>query len=58
MIVELKWDHSATGAIAQIKERQYINALKGYTGTILLVGINYNSKDKNHECLIERIEWE
>lgn len=53
LIVELKWDKSAAGAIAQIKEKQYVSALDGYTGTILLVGINYDKKTKQHECLIE-----
>ena len=41
LIVELKWDKSAEGAIQQIKDRQYASWIKEYTGTILLVGINY-----------------
>ena len=53
MIVELKWDKSAEGAIAQIKEKQYADALKDYSGEILLVGINYNRKTKTHQCVIE-----
>lgn len=52
LVVELKWNKSAKGAIAQIKDRQYANWLEGYTGKILLVGINYNKK-KGHTCLIE-----
>ena len=44
-IVELKWDHSAKGAINQIKQRKYVEALKDYKGKLLLVGINYNKKD-------------
>lgn len=27
---------------------------KNYTGEILFVGINYNKKNKVHECLIEK----
>ena len=55
LIVELKWDKSAEGAIQQIKDRQYVSWIKEYTGTILLVGINYNknSGEKKHECIIE-----
>ena len=53
MIVELKWDQSAEGAIAQIKEKQYGKALEGYCGELLLVGINYGRKSKKHECRIE-----
>lgn len=54
LVVELKWDKSAEGAIAQIKEKQYCKSLEEYTGNILLVGINYNKKTKEHSCLIEK----
>ena len=54
MIVELKWDQSAEGAIAQIKEKQYVKALEHYTGDILLVGVNYDKDSKKHQCRIER----
>ena len=53
IVIELKWDKSAVGAIEQIKEKQYGNALKDYQGNLLLVGINYNKKTKKHECVIE-----
>ena len=53
LVVELKWDKSAVGAIEQIKEKQYGNALKDYQGNLLLAGINYNKKTKKHECVIE-----
>lgn len=55
MIVELKWDKSAEGAITQIKEKKYVMALEEYAGNILLVGINYDSKSKKHECIIEEM---
>ena len=55
MIVELKWDKSAQGAISQIKTQQYVNALKDYTGNILMIGINYDKKSKKHQCAIEEI---
>lgn len=54
MIVELKWDQSAQGAIKQIKEKNYSGILNEYAGNLLLVGINYNKKDKKHECVIEK----
>lgn len=54
IVIELKYNKSAEGAIKQIKERQYGEALKGYAGEIVLVGINYDKKTKNHECTIER----
>ena len=54
MIVELKYDKSAAGAISQIKDRKYVKALEEYQGDLLLVGINYNKRTKKHECIIER----
>ena len=47
-------DKSAQGAISQIEERKYTGALDGYEGNLLLVGINYNRKDKKHECVIKQ----
>ncbi|MGN0153991.1 MAG: AAA family ATPase [Lachnospiraceae bacterium] len=54
MIVELKYDQSAEGAIAQIKEKRYVESLKEYHGNLLLVGINYDKTSKQHECVIEK----
>lgn len=53
LIIELKWNQSASGAIAQIQEKNYASWIENYTGDILLVGINYN-KQKEHECIIEQ----
>ena len=55
-VIELKWNESAEGAIAQIKERRYVEALKDYRGNLLLAGINYDKKTKTHSCVIERVE--
>ena len=55
LVVELKWNHSAKGAIAQIKDRQYASWIQGYTEEILLVGISYDEK-KGHACVIEKYE--
>ena len=56
LVVELKYDEDARTAIQQIKDRQYTQALAGYVGNILLLGINYErgNKDKPHSCVIER----
>ena len=56
MIIELKWDKSADSAIRQIKERNYPLALSGYCGNLLMVGINYDTKTKIHECIIEKLD--
>ena len=52
MVVELKYNQSAEGAIAQIHEKQYMNALEEYKGKVILVGINYDKKRKTHQCRI------
>ena len=54
LVIELKWDKTAKGAISQIKEKGYASWIEGYTGGILLVGINYDKDEKNHECVIEK----
>ena len=54
MIVELKWNKTAGGAIAQIKEKNYTATLKPFAGNPLLVGINYDEKTGKHTCLIEK----
>ena len=58
LVVELKYDKTACAAIQQIKDKHYTQALEGYIGDILLVGINYNreNKDKPHSCVIEKVE--
>ncbi len=58
LVVELKYDKSAHAAIEQIRERRYTQALEGYSGEILLVGVNYdkNKREKPHSCVIERVE--
>ena len=55
IVIELKYNKSAEGAITQIKEKQYSEALRDYVGEIVLVGINYDERTKQHECKIERI---
>ena len=57
LVVELKYDKTAETAIQQIKDRRYAQALDGYSGEIVLVGINYDkgNKDKPHSCIIERV---
>ena len=63
MVIELKWDHSAEGAIAQIKEKEYALRLKGklaekihHTGRILAVGIGYDKDSKQHRCKVEKLK--
>ena len=61
IVVELKWNKTVSAAIEQIKEKQYVQSLKGYSGEVVLVGVNYvsgkeeNGEFKKHECRIERV---
>ena len=58
LVIELKYDKTAGAAIQQIQDRHYTQALQGYTGEILAVGINYDrdNADKPHSCVIERMK--
>lgn len=58
LVVELKYDKSASTAIQQIKDRKYTQALEGYFGEVLLVEMNYDKggKNKAHSCVIEKTE--
>ena len=60
LVIELKWNRTARGAIDQIHDKNYPDVLKGLGSEILLVGINYD-KDapagkRRHTCRIEKIE--
>ena len=54
IVIELKYNHDADTAISQIKRRQYPAKVADYTGELLLVGINYDRKEKKHQCQIVR----
>lgn len=56
MIVELKHDKAAEGAIAQIRLQNYPQLVTEFSGSILLVGICYCRKSKKHTCVIEKID--
>lgn len=53
ILLELKKDLSADAAINQIHNKNYKGKVSQYDGQIILVGINYDSKSKKHDCKIE-----
>ena len=53
MIIELKHNRCAESALDQIREKKYFDSLADYKGGLLFVGVNYDEKDKTHECRIE-----
>lgn len=55
MLVELKWSKPVDGALDQIRARNYPKVLEDYGGPLLLVGITYDAKTKEHTCSIERM---
>ena len=55
IIVELKYNDTTDTAIDQIHNHHYPDKVAEYTGDILLVGISYDRKTKEHQCKIERL---
>ena len=55
LIIELKWDKTAIGAIKQIEDRQYPAVIHDFKNNALLVGINYEKGSKRHVCEIKRL---
>ena len=58
IVLELKYNKEADGAIAQIHRKQYPAKVAQYTGNLLLVGINYDRQTKTHECQMEWMKGE
>ncbi len=57
IIIELKADATPETAIAQIKEKEYSEKLwKVNVKKILAVGISYDTREKEHQCIIEEID--
>ena len=60
LVIELKWNQSAKTALEQIRDRRYPEAVRGYGGTVLLVGISYDKEapagKRKHQCRIEKYE--
>ena len=55
ILVELKYNQDADTAINQILRKQYPIKVADYCGEMLLVGINYDKKEKTHQCRITKI---
>ena len=62
IILELKVDDTPEAAIQQIQDRNYVLKFQGkmaekrrHIGRILMVGIGYDKKNKDHRCKVEVI---
>lgn len=59
MVMELKADDTPQAAVRQIKDKEYCEKLRREkVEKILLVGISYDTKKKEHQCMIEYINEE
>jgi hypothetical protein len=57
MVVELKVDKGAEGALKQIRDKNYPKALAEYADKpLLLAGISYNKRSKKHKVSIETFD--
>ena len=58
LLIEFKYGQNAEDAIKQIKEKEYFSRYRDgdYPNDVLLIGINYNPKTKEHQCLIEKLD--
>ena len=58
LLIEFKYGLSAEEAMEQIKEKEYFSRYRDgdYPNDVLLIGINYDPKTKDHQCLIERLD--
>uniref|UniRef100_UPI0004E0B93C PD-(D/E)XK nuclease domain-containing protein n=1 Tax=Ruminobacter sp. RM87 TaxID=1200567 RepID=UPI0004E0B93C len=56
ILIEFKYGESAEIAIQQIKTQEYFKRYTQQYRNIIIVGINYNPKTKDHQCLIEKLE--
>ncbi|MCD7883435.1 MAG: ATP-binding protein [Lachnospiraceae bacterium] len=64
LILELKVDDTPEAAIQQIRDRKYLLKFQGrmvekkrHTGRVLLVGIGYSKKKKDHHCKVEIVRF-
>ena len=56
ILIEFKYDGSAEEAIVQIKKQEYFKRYSEQYRDIIIVGINYSTKTKDHQCLIEKLD--
>ncbi len=55
ILIEFKYDASAEEAIQQIKTQEYFRRYTAQYRDVIIAGINYSTKTKDHQCLLERL---
>ncbi|MGN1356654.1 MAG: AAA family ATPase [Succinivibrionaceae bacterium] len=58
LLIEFKYGLSAEEALKQIKEKEYFSRYRNgdYPNDVLLIGINYSRKTRDHQCLIKKLD--
>ena len=56
LVVELKWDKPVETTLDQIRTNGYPEALRDLDVPIVLVGVTYDAKSKEHRCRIEVLD--
>jgi hypothetical protein len=56
IVLELKYNKDADAAIDQILRKQYPGKIAQHHDDLLLVAVNYDKKEKTHQCQIKRIK--
>ncbi len=57
-VFELKVNRTTKTAMKQIEERKYGADMLHYRGNLMLVAVNYNTRNKKHTCQIKHFEVE
>ena len=56
ILIEFKYDCSAEEALEQIKTREYYKHYTELYSNVIITGISYSTKTREHRCLIERLD--
>jgi hypothetical protein len=59
IVVELKWNQTADTALRQIHDKRYPDVLTNWLadgGRVILVGVSYDRKTREHSCKIEELK--
>ena len=56
LLIEFKHDTSAEDAMDQIKKKEYFSRYRDgdNPNDVIMIGLNYDPKNKEHQCLIEK----
>ena len=56
LLVELKWNKPVEAALEQMRNNNYPDVLGDLNVPIVLVGVTYDAKTKEHRCRIDVLD--